>query len=229
MIGTYSFMRINYLMMVICTTPYILILFTFLGGSYQQVAKERLLDTLIGCAIAFSTSYFLFPKWERDDLKTYMQNMLAANAAYLQKIIEALSGKAVSMLEYKLARRDVYLHSANLSSLFQRMLSEPKSKQHSESKVQQFVVLNHILFSNIATVATTLLAKQPKAHDRGLLQLAKKAERRLTGEKMITKEENKTVIDVMTPSSDDALLKEQLEFIYSVSKDIDKIKEQLNS
>ncbi len=73
-------------------------------------------------------------------MKTYMQEMLKANATYLQKIIEALSGKAVSMLDYKIARRDVYLHSANLSALFQRMLSQPKSKQQSETKMQRFVV-----------------------------------------------------------------------------------------
>ena len=184
MIGTYSFMRINYLLMVICTTPYIFILFTFLGVPFRQVAKERILDTLIGCAIAFTASYILFPKWERDDLKTYMKNMMRANAAYLQKIIEALSGKAISTLEYKLARREVYLHSANLSALFQRMLSEPKNKQHSESKVQQFVVLNHILFSNIATIATNLLGKEPKIYPQELVLLAKKTEKKNSVEMM---------------------------------------------
>ncbi|MDB5207719.1 MAG: hypothetical protein JWR72_2794 [Flavisolibacter sp.] len=224
MIATYSFMRTNYLLMVICVTPYVFILFTFLGVPFQQVAKERILDTLIGCAIAFSAAYILFPKWEREDLKTYMHEMVKANAAYLQKIIEALSGKVVSTLEYKLARREVYLHSANLSALFQRMLSEPKSKQYSESKVQQFVVLNHILFSNIATVATTLLAKEPRAHGESLIQLARKSERKLTGVPGSNVQENTAdFFDVATTSNDDALLKEQLEFIYSVSKDIDKL------
>lgn len=223
MIATYSFMRINYLLMVVCMTPYIFILFTFLGVPFQQVAKERILDTLIGCAIAFSASYILFPKWERDDLKTYMQNMVAANAAYLQKIIEALSGKTVSMLEYKLARREVYLHSANLSALFQRMLSEPKNKQHSESKVQQFVVLNHILFSNIATVATTLLSKEPKDYPEELLLLAKKAERKLVEEKAPVQEARLNTVQVPPTSDDDSLMREQLQFIYNVSKDIDKL------
>lgn len=224
MTGTYSFMRINYLLMVICTTPYIFILFTFLGIPFQQVAKERILDTLIGCAIAFSASYILFPKWERDDLKTYMQNMVAANAAYLQKIIEALSGKVVSTLEYKVARREVYLHSANLSALFQRMLSEPRSKQHPESKVQQFVVLNHILFSNIATIATTVLSKEARAYPDELLQLAKKAERKLIKEKEAPVNEIKPDTVVLSATSgDDALMREQLQFIYSVSRDIDKL------
>lgn len=223
MTGTYSFMRLNYLVMVIFITPYVFILFTFLGVPFQQVAKERLIDTLIGSAIAFLASYILFPKWEREDLKTYMQKMIEANAAYLQKIIEALSGKVVSMLEYKLARKDVYLHSANLSALFQRMLSEPKSKQQSESKVQQFVVLNHILFSNFATVATTLLSKEVKAYPEELVQLAKKAERNLIGEKEDMPREIKLNPPAGVTSSDDVLMKEQLQFIYTVSNDIHKL------
>ena len=112
---------------------------------------------------------------------------------------------------------------SNLSALFQRMLSEPKSKQHPESKVQQFVVLNHILFSNIATIATTLLSKEPKIYPEDLLVLAKKTER-----KLITKETDLPVeklkpTNAIALSGDDVLMKEQLQFIYEVSKDIEKL------
>src|SRR5262249_14160438 len=58
MIGTYSFMRLRYLVMVICITPYVLILFSFLGAEYKSVIEERVLDTAIGCAIAFCASSF---------------------------------------------------------------------------------------------------------------------------------------------------------------------------
>jgi uncharacterized membrane protein YccC len=68
MIGTYSFMRIKYLVMVICTTPFVLILFSFLGSNYRIVAEERVFDTVLGCTIAFLAGYFLFPHWERDQL-----------------------------------------------------------------------------------------------------------------------------------------------------------------
>lgn len=229
MIGTYSFMRINYLTMVLFTTPYILILFSFLGTAFKQVAGERLLDTLIGCAIAFPMSYWLFPNWESQQLKTNMQGIVKANALYLQKIIQALSGEKVSMLEYKLARKEVYLNSANLSAAFQRMLSEPKSKQGPRSPMHQFVVLNHILFSNIATIATALLAKEPRVHSAELIQLAKKAYTKLdeSGRKFGDGEGLPKLDDTLTSGSvaspDDELMKEQLNFIYSVSKDIDKV------
>ncbi len=102
------------------------------------------------------------------------------------------------------------------------MLTEPKSKQTSESKVQQFVVLNHILFSNFATVATTLLSREVKAYPEELLQLAKRAERKLIGKSEEFSREVQLNAVVAT-SGDDVFMKEQLQFIYTVSKDIHKL------
>jgi len=231
MIGAYSFMRINYLAMVICITPYVLILFSFLGSGYKDVVKERVFDTILGCAIAFLASYILFPRWESHQLKSFMLGMVKANALYLQKVLDTLCGHKVDMLEYKLARKDVYLNSANLSAAFQRMLSEPKSKQSSQPQLHQFVVLNHILFSNIATVVTTLLSKEVRTHPVELIQLAKKAHSKLKessrtlGDEIISlpyqiQEMQSPQMDLTT---DDLLMKEQLNFIYTVSNDIEEI------
>lgn len=229
MIGTYSFLRIQYLLMVICTTPYVLILFSFLGSNFKIVAVERIFDTVLGCTIAFLAGYFLFPHWESQHLKNYMQGILKANAVYMNKIMEALSGQKINMLEYKLARKEVYLNSANLSAAFQRMLSEPKSKQKNEKQIHQFVVLNHILFSNIATVATTLLSKEPKVYPAVLIQIAKRARITLwNSSKNLGKDDVPNASEVspvnyeLISNPDDALMKEQLDFINKLCVDIDK-------
>jgi uncharacterized membrane protein (TIGR01666 family) len=237
MLGNYSFLRINYLAMVFCVTPFVLILFSFLGlGGFRDVAQERLLDTVIGCAIAFTASYFLFPSWESHTLKTHMESMLKANAAYLQKIIEGLSGRSIRMLEYKLVRKEVYVSSANLSAAFQRMLSEPKNKQSNSKPLHQFVVLNHILFSNIATLAASLVNRENKAHPQHLVALAKTSLSRLNEsilrlhpeEPAETKPTEAAQFPAATAEGDDALLKDQLEFIHKLSVDIDKsVKEAL--
>ena len=159
-----------------------------------------------------------------------MRDMLKANAAYLQKIIDALSGQKVEMLEYKLARKDVYVHSANLSAAFQRMISEPKSKQRSEKQAHQFVVLNHILFSNIASVTTMLLTKEQKIYPKELILLAKRAHTRLVeGCRKLGDEKPEVVATEKMPGAeepeydrDELLLREQLQFINKLSIDIDK-------
>jgi len=216
--------------MVICTTPYILILFSFLGGEYKSVIEERLLDTAIGCVIAFSASYFLFPSWEAGQLKKDMQGIVRANANYLQKIVEALSGYGINMLDYKLARKDVYLNSANLSATFQRMLSEPKSKQGAEKDIHQFVVLNHILFSNTANLSAAVFSKEKRAYPPALIVPGRKALNKLNEIRKKLGEENPGTSEALKKklppeqieTADDLLIKQQLDFIYNLANDLEK-------
>ena len=230
MLATYSFMRIKYLIMVICTTPYILILFSFLGGEYRSVTEERLLDTIVGCVIALSASYFLFPSWEAGQLKKDMEGIVRANANYLQKIIEALSGHTINLLEYKLARKDVYLNSANLSATFQRMLSEPKSKQGAEKDIHQFVVLNHILFSNTANLSAAVFSKEKRAYPPALIVPGRKALNKLNEIRKKLGEENPGTSEALKKklppeqieTADDLLIKQQLDFIYNLANDLEK-------
>ncbi|MGZ3873694.1 MAG: FUSC family membrane protein, partial [Mucilaginibacter sp.] len=157
MIGTYSFLRLNYVVSVIFMTPYVLILFKFLGVGL--VVKERIIDTVIGSSIAFIASYVIFPSWEFEQIQQNLRDVITANVNYLAKIAETILGRQVGSIEYKLARKDVYVKSANLSAAFERMTSEPKSKQRKIKEVHKFVVLNHILSSYIATIASAVTAK----------------------------------------------------------------------
>src|SRR5206468_2979063 len=121
--------------------------------------------------------------------------------------------------------------SANLSAAFQRMLNEPKSKQKDGSKLHQFVVLNHILFSNIATIVTSLFAREVNKYPEELCTLAKRAYGRLKraserfekSDQIHPVSSNQAVTGPQALSPDDKLMKEQLEFIYKVSEDLDRL------
>ncbi|RRB04431.1 FUSC family protein [Larkinella rosea] len=235
MIGAYSFQRTNYIVMVILMTPYILILFRFLGLGGISVAEERVLDTLIGCVIAFAAS-FLFPHWESQQLKGLLRDVLEANRTYLRKLVDSLSGKRLTVMDYKLARKEVYVSSANLSAAFQRMTSEPQSKQWHKNEIHEFVVLNHILSSNIATIASARLnLEQPASCPPEVLRPVKRSLTVLN--ESLKKFDPMPVRAVSEPAvletalpeksellvTDDRTLKEQLDFIQKVSHDISKL------
>jgi uncharacterized membrane protein (TIGR01666 family) len=233
MVGAYSFQRYNYVVSVILMTPYILILFKFLGVGH--VVEERILDTLIGSTIAFIASYIVFPIWEFDQIKKNLDDVLVANVSYLLKVAETFSGKVVGITEYKLARKDVYVSSANLSAAFERMTSEPKSKQRHIKEVHKFVVLNHILTSYIANIASNLINKPRQVGQPDNLKLVKRSITVLseTSKKLEESNDLPAMVntlpalppDIQKPevTLDGHLLKQQLEFIAKVSTDIAKI------
>jgi YccS/YhfK family integral membrane protein len=236
MLGTYSFIRFNYILMVICVTPLVFILFNFLGSGSLALVQERVIDTLIGCAIAFAASYLFFPSWESTQLNRYMQDVARANRDYLALVLDSLSGKKFEMQEYKLIRKQVYVHAANLSAAFQRMASEPKSKQKNSKEVYEYVVLNHILSSYIATVASPLVEKEPmiypleyqrplKRSVSALNEALKKLDTAIPASAAETCAGENNSGEQPEGNPDELLLKEQLRYIQKVSYDICKATE----
>ncbi|MDB4923594.1 MAG: hypothetical protein JWQ54_5577 [Mucilaginibacter sp.] len=238
MIGTYSFLRLNYVVSVIFMTPYVLILFKFLGVGL--VVKERIIDTIIGSTIAFVASYVIFPSWEFEQIQQNLREVINANVSYLAKIAESILGKEVSSIEYKLARKDVYVKSANLSAAFERMTSEPKSKQRKIKEIHKFVVLNHILSSYIATIASSVTSKALHKAPAENLKLLKRSiavlndsNKKLDGDVVEIGSLKNTFATTETEpkaaSADDLLLKEQLGFINKISTDIARVTDSIVS
>jgi uncharacterized membrane protein YccC len=228
MLGTYTYQRLNYQVMVIFTTPYVIILFHLLGLGSLNIAQERLIDTGIACVLAFMANYFLFPHWESKQFKNYMISVLKANIDYLVKLKDMLSGKKISILEYKLVRKELYVSIANLSAAFHRMLSEPKSKQQDSKKINQFVVLNHVLSSNVASLSSSVKENETGSYPKGIIQQVNRSINSLEGTLQ------KLDPAYLPPDTEPAVplnekllphkhLTEQLDFIYKVSIDIGKV------
>jgi uncharacterized membrane protein (TIGR01666 family) len=233
MLGTYTFKLLNYIVMVIFLTPYVLILFHFLGLGALNVAGERLMDTAIGSGLSAIGSYFLFPQWESTQLGTYMSNVLKANIHYLKKLKELLSGNEVSSLDYKLVRKELFVSTANLSAALHRMLSEPKNKQSNRKEIYEFVVLNHVLSSNVASLTASMFQKQGSDYRQftrpvnSSINILEESLHKIDAH--YSQEPKSTITNASLPpnKTSDLHLKEQLDFICKVSLDIRKITNQI--
>ena len=241
MLLTYSFLRDNYIVGVFFMTPYILILFSFIGLAGMDLARERLIDTVVGGLIAFGASYYIFPAWEYRLLKGHISGILRAHYNYLLKAGEKLAGQELNILQYKLARKEVYVKYANLASAFQRMLSEPKSKQKNVREIHQFVVMNHILSSYIATLIASLHKNVSHLVNVQDLKLIKRSLYQLQeAEKKIDHDAGKVFkpaelpipessIKITEESPDAVFLTEQLELVYKICNDINRICDKFKS
>jgi uncharacterized membrane protein YccC len=180
----------------------------------------------------------LFPNWESEQLTDFMAGALRANLAYLRQLANRLAGRPLPPNEYRLLRKQVYVSGANLAAAFQRMLTEPKSKQHRPIETHEFVVLNHILSSNIAALTATLREAAPavppfpaesrRALTSALATLHKSLARLAPATGPATPELGQS--EPATPvATDDKTLLEQLAFLQKVSADIGKVTEVLAS
>jgi len=235
MIGTYSFTRLNYTIAVIFMTPYVFLLFQFLGVTQMSLIQERIIDTAIGSAIALISTYLVLPKWEFEQVNQYLGDVIQANANYLARIADRITGKTIDLTDFKLARKDIYVKSANLSAMFERMASEPKSKQKNIRDIHKFVVLNHILSSYLANLGTGLKTKNPQKPEPENIRLIRKSinvlnetAKRLGGKPVPFNTEKAALpVEKTDLSPDEALLREQLGFVNKISIDIERVTERI--
>ncbi len=81
---------------------------------------------------------------------------------YYRLISSTFTGTPFNKQEAVVERRKNWVSLANLSDTFNKMLSEPKSKQKNAAYLHQFVVANHMLASHIATLSYYADPLQPE-------------------------------------------------------------------
>ena len=154
MIGTYIFLRRNYLIAVLFTTPYVLLLFHLLYPvNFKSIISDRVIDTLIGSGISWLASIFIIPSWEHQRIIDNMVTALRTNIDYFRDVAGAFLGRGVTIQQYKLSRKHAFVALANLSDAFSRMMQEPRRRQKKMEEMHQFIVASQMLTSYIATLA----------------------------------------------------------------------------
>lgn len=154
MIGAFSFMRTKYLVSVLLMTPYILIIFYLLDSSdIRQIIENRIIDTALGSALAFLSTFIFVPTWEKEKIKEYMIEAVKYALAYFNHISFPFISSSSSVINLKLSRKEAFVSLANLSGAFSRMLTEPKMVQRNANDLHQFVVMLYTLNSHIASLS----------------------------------------------------------------------------
>lgn len=154
MVLSYSLMKIQYTASTAAITVYVLLMFYFLNPvNLDAVLLERVIDTAIGSAIAYIVASFVLPAWEYEQIEQFTRTAIEANRGYFLTVAQVFTGNRPDITTYKIARKDAFVALANLSDIFQRMLSEPKNQQPNLRQYHQFVTTSHLLTSHIAALS----------------------------------------------------------------------------
>lgn len=132
-------------------TVFVVLCFNQAGSGYD-VMWPRLLDTLIGAAIAALSIYLVLPDWQGRQLDQVLASTLRNDARYLQQVIaQYIHGKRDD-LAYRIARREAHNADAALSGMLANMLREPGRQRRGSEDLLRFLTIAHTMLGHISAL-----------------------------------------------------------------------------
>lgn len=153
-----SLRALSYSIFITLFTPAVILLLSAIGSGGWEVGVTRIVDVLIGGALALLGSYFLFPSWEWQQLPAQLERTIRANLAYFEIAIAQPPTKS-SKSENETFNRSLHrlrhqaaLENANAEAASQRLFSEPRHVRGEVEPVMALMLYIRSLFSSVTTL-----------------------------------------------------------------------------
>ncbi|MCT4701154.1 YccS family putative transporter [Enterobacteriaceae bacterium H20N1] len=147
----FAFRNVQYAHATMFITLLVLLCFNLLGEGFE-VAFPRVIDTLLGCAIAWAAVSFIWPDWRFRRLPLVVERAFNANCRYLDAILEQYHQGRDNRLAYRIARRDAHNRDADLASVVSNMSSEPRVSPETRETAFRLLCLNHTFNSYVSAL-----------------------------------------------------------------------------
>ena len=233
----FIWLRRKYSISVIFITIFVLCAFNLIANKGVAVMLPRLVDTLIGSALAFATVRLLWPDWQYKRLPGLLHESLSKNAAYFQAIINEYQQVSVDDdLEYRIARREAHRADNALVLAWQDMQVEPKKRQQFREQAFSLTYLNHALLSYLSAFGAHREQQNSTNPElvrfaNEILQPLKEANQALQNK---CPTENKNIVNLLeeirihTNSTEKGITKQQFTLLYNIADVIGQMLQQAN-
>lgn len=199
----FSMVQRNYKAAATFITLSVVFIYALLRPDIFNVIQYRVTDTLIGAGLATLGNLLLWPAWEIQGMQKTLLETIKANRVYLEEIISFYNKKGNVPTQYKVARKKAFLEMSDLSSAFQRMTQEPKSKQQNLDKFYEIAMLNHTFLSSLASLSTYILNNPTTPASENFNKVSSKIVQNLLDAETILKEEISLEVEKSDPDSED--------------------------
>lgn len=210
-----------------------LIIFNFDGVGYEA-AIPRLMDTIIGCFLAWLGILFIFPDWKFRNLGRTIQRSLQSQSDYLAEVIQQYHAGRNNSLNYRLVRRAANNSDAEIASLISTLETEPDYDPAHKTLAFEFLCLNHTFLSYIAALG----AHREKIEDAEVLALLDRAFLDIQAVFSQNKMPDLTSLFLLntaqahldtgdTESSKSSFIIQQLSLMFSILQQLHSLKQQL--
>ncbi len=141
----------RYLVASAAITVMALTCFNLIGDGFLLI-WPRLVDTLLGCAIAAAAAFLILPDWQGRRLNLVMARVLDNCARYLHAVLGQYGSGMRDDLAYRIARRDMHNADAALSTALSNMLREPGHVRRNLDAGFRFLALSNTLLGHLSAL-----------------------------------------------------------------------------
>jgi len=143
----------KYAMATLMATLMVLLIFNLKGQGYA-IILPRIVDTILGCLIAWFAVSFIWPDWNFRNISNNIQRSTQTTLDYFDAILAQYQQGQNNSVDYRKARR--YAHNAQieLSNMISSLSTEPHPNQGLVHHAFRYLVYSHSQLSYISALGS---------------------------------------------------------------------------
>lgn len=156
----------KYTLATLMATLMVLLIFNLKGEGYA-VILPRIIDTLIGCALAWFAVSFIWPDWNFRDISQNILRNSQATLHYFSEVVSQYQYGKNNHLTYRRARRAAHNAQTELSTMISSLSTEPVPNTELIHLAFRYLVYSHSQLSYVAALGS----QRNQIHDHKILTL----------------------------------------------------------
>ena len=156
----------KYALATLMATLMVLLIFNLKGAGYS-IILPRLIDTLLGCFIAWLAVNFIWPDWNFRNIPNNIKKSSKATLDYFNVIVEQYQYGKNQNIEYRRIRRAAHNAQIELSNMISSLSAEPNPNPQLIHYAFRYLVYSHSQLSYVAALGS----QRQKIDEEQVLQL----------------------------------------------------------
>jgi uncharacterized membrane protein (TIGR01666 family) len=156
----------KYALATLMATLMVLLIFNLKGAGYS-IILPRLIDTLLGCFIAWLAVSFIWPDWNFRNIPNNIKKSSKATLDYFNVIVEQYQYGKNQDIEYRRIRRAAHNTQIELSNMISSLSAEPNPNPELIHYAFRYLVYSHSQLSYVAALGS----QRQKIDEEQVLQL----------------------------------------------------------
>ena len=143
----------KYAMATLMATLMVLLIFNLKGAGYA-IILPRIVDTILGCLIAWFAVSFIWPDWNFRNISSTIKKSNQATLDYFDAVVKQYQFGKNNSLDYRQARRTAHNAQIELSSMISSLSTEPNPDQALIHSAFRYLVYSHSQLSYVSALGS---------------------------------------------------------------------------